>query len=49
MKKIEGNSTHDSKLAIKVWIDFVCPYCLLGKKSLEGAGGRYRNDAFRAA
>jgi predicted DsbA family dithiol-disulfide isomerase len=37
MKKIEGNSTHDSKLAIKVWIDFVCPYCLLGKKSLEEA------------
>lgn len=26
-----------SKLKIRVWIDFVCPYCLLGKKSLETA------------
>lgn len=33
----EGIQKQDSKLKIKVWIDFVCPYCLLGKKSLEEA------------
>jgi predicted DsbA family dithiol-disulfide isomerase len=37
MNLIDGNIEQESKLKIKVWIDFVCPYCLLGKRSLEEA------------
>lgn len=34
---IDDNRGEDSSLKIRVWIDFVCPYCLLGKASLEEA------------
>ena len=37
MTMVEGSQPQSSKLKIQVWIDFVCPYCLLGKKSLETA------------
>ncbi|MFK5733027.1 DsbA family oxidoreductase [Pseudomonas urmiensis] len=37
MNMLEGAQPPGSKLKIQVWIDFVCPYCLLGKKSLEAA------------
>lgn len=37
MNMLEGAQPQGSKLKIQVWIDFVCPYCLLGKKSLEAA------------
>lgn len=37
MSLIDNNQAKGSRIAIKVWIDFVCPYCLLGKKSLEDA------------
>lgn len=37
MKLIDDTLRKNETLKIKVWIDFVCPYCLLGKKVLEEA------------
>ena len=38
MKLIDDTLRKNETLKIKVWIDFVCPYCLLGKKVLEEIG-----------
>jgi len=44
MRLIDDNLIEKESLKIKVWIDFVCPYCLLGKKVLEEAASGLNVD-----
>lgn len=37
MESMADKQMQRAKLKISVWIDFVCPYCLLGKQNLEDA------------